>query len=463
MKANNKSLKLPTLIAIISILIITFNACEKDLEVDLPNSQLTGSSVFENAATARAALAQVYIGLRDNPPFIGNANGMSLLLGMYADELQYYGEGGLSSEAFYTHNINANNSLVAGFWTGSYQAIYQCNALLEGLERSPLTPEEREPLKGEALFLRAFLHFNLLNLYGDIPFINTTDYGVNQRVTRQPEEEVYSVILADLVMARDLLPVQEESGKNIYASKGAANTLLANIYLYNQNWEKANEYATAVLSSSKYGLQEDLNQVFVSNGSGNIWQMPPVEGLATEEAKTFIFTVGPPPLVALRQDFVDSFEPQDLRLADWTGSVTNGSQTWYFPYKYKTRTAGSGPEEYSVLMRIAELYLIRAEARAHLGDLPGAQSDLNIIRNRAGLADTEATSAEALVNAILQERKHELFTEFGNRWFDLKRTGLADDVLPPIKPNWRSTDLLFPLPQEELRLNPNLRPQNPGY
>ena len=120
--------------------------------------------------------------------------------------------------------------------------------------------------------------------------------------------------------------------------------------------------------------------------------------------------------------------------------------------------------EFSKIFRLGgEQYLIRAEARAMLGNISGAQADINIVRNRAGLADTSANTAEELKAAILQERRVELFTELGNRWFDLARTGTAADVLSSIKSGWRATDLLLPIPEAELLANPNLYLQNPGY
>ena len=111
---------------------------------------------------------------------------------------------------------------------------------------------------------------------------------------------------------------------------------------------------------------------------------------------------------------------------------------------------------------MAELYLIRAEARTHKGQLVEAREDLDMIRLRAGLPNTLASTSKELLDAILQERRVEFFTEHGHRFFDLKRTDNLDEVLVT-KLGWNSTDRLFPLPEKELLLNPNLQPQNPGY
>ncbi|MBC7851372.1 MAG: RagB/SusD family nutrient uptake outer membrane protein, partial [Chitinophagaceae bacterium] len=110
----------------------------------------------------------------------------------------------------------------------------------------------------------------------------------------------------------------------------------------------------------------------------------------------------------------------------------------------------------------AEQYLIRAEARAKLNDLTGAISDLNTIRNRAGLANTIAVSQQNILNAIAEERRTELFGEWGHRWFDLKRTGKINEVMNALKANWKATDALWPIPIDQLKANPALV-QNPGY
>ena len=109
------------------------------------------------------------------------------------------------------------------------------------------------------------------------------------------------------------------------------------------------------------------------------------------------------------------------------------------------------------------MYLIRAEARARLGELTNAKTDLDAVRSLAGLAATTAATQQDLLTAILNERRVELFTEFGHRFFDLKRFGQLDNTLPVLKPDWSTNEALLPLPESELLLNPNLAPQNPGY
>jgi hypothetical protein len=172
-----------------------------------------------------------------------------------------------------------------------------------------------------------------------------------------------------------------------------------------------------------------------------------------------------PALPSISQSLLDAFEGGDLRRQRWVGSYSENGNTWHFPYKYKIRgnTESGMSKEFSVVMRLEEQYLIRAEARAQQEKILEAQQDLNAIRSRAGLADTDADSRTSLLDAILHERQVELFTEFGHRFFDLKRMGKLDEVLGTIKPNWKPDDKLLPIPEKELLVNPKLNPQNPGY
>ncbi len=159
---------------------------------------------------------------------------------------------------------------------------------------------------------------------------------------------------------------------------------------------------------------------------------------------------------------LNSFEAGDSRRSNWIQSRVFAGQNVYYPYKYKIQQ-NAVISEYYILLRLAEQYLIRAEARAQLNNITGSRSDLNIIRNRAGLINTLATDKQGLLSAIEHERQVELFAEWGHRWFDLKRTNRAAVVLGALKPStWQNTDILWPIPSGQILLNPSLI-QNPGY
>lgn len=445
-------------------LLLVFHSCESDLDVGLPPSQLTGITVFDDPATARAALAEIYAQLRDQVLVSGNPSGVGILMGLYADELDFYGGSPGTEMSFYNHTVLPTDGGISAFWNDSYHLIYEANAILEGLAVSTsLTEEEKKPFIGEALFLRAYIHFYLENIFGAIPYITTTDYHINAVVSRESTQEVIGQIVSDLLKSNAFLPEAGVVPDRTLITQGVSHAFLARVYLYAEQWEAAAAEADWVVDNGTYNWQEDLSQVFLSGSPSTIWQLIPSEGNVTAEAQVFIFEAGPPPYVALNEGLVNSFEAEDLRRQQWIAEVPGDLESWYYANKYKVNYPDGGAPEYSILMRLAEIYLIRAEARSHLGDIGGAQSDLNKVRQRAGLEDTQADTETALIDAIIQERFHELFTEQGHRWFDIKRTDRAADVLQPIKIGWRITDELLPLPEEELRLNPHLKPQNPGY
>jgi len=443
-------------------LLLGLLSCE-NLEIETPAHLLTGETLFTDTNTVEAAILSIYANMREKGFSSGRTLGLSNLLGNYADELDYYSPNRLAEEQFYKNILSPEDLTVAGMWDGAYNNIYAANAIIEGVAGSDyFTEDEKDLFTGEALFIRAFVHFYLVNLYGDIPYITTTDYIVNRSVSRQSEFQVYEAIIADLLRAEELLLETDASGAHLRPNSYTASALLARVYLYQGNWGLAQERAARVIENN--GWEPNIEQVFLKTSASTLWQFSPNEaGIPTLEARTFIVQTTPPPERALSNAVVEDFEDGDLRFQEWVGTISDGSTTWYYPFKYKIGLGATNTEEYSIVFRMAEQYLIRAEALARMGDPVGALADINKIRNRAGLADITDTTEKVLLLAIIQERRVELFTEHGHRFFDLKRNSLLDEVLLPIKPGWNTTDALLPLPQKELVANPNLQPQNPGY
>lgn len=454
----------PILIALGTILFMS--GCDSFVEVDLPSSQLSSATVFEKPATANAAMTDIYAKLRDTGLLTGYGYGMHAALGAYADELDYYSGTANGTQFYYNNTLLPNNGDNALWWSASYNQIYAANAVYEGVTASTkLSQTLKDQLMGEAIFVRAMLHFYLVNLYGDVPYITTTNYEQNQFVHRMPTEEVYNRIIADLETAQTLLPTNYIGGNRVRPNRFVATALLARVYLYHGDYDLASNAASAMINESgTYSLNSDFDTAFLKDSPSTIWQLvPQTDGRNTDEGATYIFMSGPPQFVALRNELINAFEPGDLRKTHWTKAVTNGSNTWYHAYKYKEPTSTGTTVEYSIVLRLSEQYLIRAEARAKQGFLSGAKDDLDVIRNLAGLPNTTAVSQQDILDAILRERRVEFFTEQGHRFFDLKRANQIDAVLSPLKPGWNSTDALLPLPESELLLNPNLLPQNSGY
>ena len=440
-----------------------FSGCEEFTDAGTPQTQLTGADVFTNVQTAKAALADIYARVREESVVSGTFRGTSNLLATYADEMTFYGVNP-AMEAFHNHTVLPSNPNLQAIWSTAYGQIYAINAFLEGLSASEIPENETEPLRGQALFFRAYLHFYLVNMFGDIPYITVTDYQVNSTVSRIPEQEAYNMILADLDEAESLLPLRGAAEERVMIDKSVAEALLARVYLYTENWAAAATYAGRVINYPAYVIEPDVTLAFLKNSSSTIWALHPgLPNFNTKDAKIFVSSVTPPLRSMLWVGFVDSFEPGDLRRTNWIRSFSGASGTYYHSYKYKKTLNTTPSSEYTILFRIEEQYLIRAEAKAHLGDLVGGLQDLNAVRARTGLDPVVAAGQAELLQAIIDERRHEFFTEQGHRWFDLKRTGMANAVMSVVKPNWNISQLLLPLPETELVLNSNLLPQNPGY
>ena len=234
--------------------------------------------------------------------------------------------------------------------------------------------------------------------------------------------------------------------------------------MYRKDWISAESESSEIINSGIYSINTDLSNVFQISSNETIWQLRPVNpSRNTWEGNVIIpSSNGTTPTYLLTDALMSSFEPGDLRKINWTRSRTFSGQTFYYPFKYKVRT---GPTllEYYVVFRLAEIYLTRSEARVMQSNLQGAKDDLNIIRQRSGLPITSASSASDILLGIEQERKIEYLSEWGHRWFDLKRTNRANTIIGSLKPlTWQQTDALWPIPKSQLNLNPSLT-QNPGY
>jgi hypothetical protein len=419
--------------------------------------------VFNDIGTVEATLANIYSKLVNDVLVCGDTHGVSILMGSYADELKTYNTN-IPEFQFYQNSLLATNLEVVSLWNKSYNLIYAANSIIEGLENSTISNSVKNRLIGEAIFLRTFIHFYLQNLFGEIPYVTSTDYFTNGTIGKVSRTEAYTSMINDLKVVKELMPVVNSDIYRIRASYDAVRSLLARVYLYNNEWQLAELEADFIINSGNYEWVDSLDEVFFKGSTGTIWQLMPIdEGLPTKEGQNFIFTNTPPLNRALSENLLEAFEPGDMRKEKWLGSVSSESHLWYFPYKYKQNTNESVSSEYSIMIRLEELYLIRAEARLKQGNLDGAIVDINKIRNRAGLPDVLDGNEDELMDAILQERRIELFSELGHRFFDLKRTGKINTVLSPLKLGWNSTDVLLPIPESELLLNPNLLPQNPGY
>jgi hypothetical protein len=444
------------------------SACKQLIEVPAnPPTQIPGSVQFSDSATIMTAVAGVYSYTSPGLGFTYNDANLTLCTGLSSDEIASTNAGNTDYQEFYTYSLTALNNNIITLWQYPYTGLYPVNAILAGITgNKAISDAFRTQLTGELKVVRAFYYFNLVNLFGGVPLVTSTDYTITSRLPRMSVDSVYGQIITDLTDAQKVLTADNPSSGRVRPNLYTALTLLAKVQLYRQNWQAAYDAAGTVISSGVYNLETDLNNVFQDGSKEAIWQIPAIGTYGvTEEAIKFVPYTGTVPTYLLTPALMNAFEANDQRFQKWVGYTTvnngSGNQIYYYPYKYKDLTPSGATEDYMIL-RLGELYLIRAEAAAHLGNLSVALTDINQIRSRAGLPASTAATGDEVLAAIMHERQTELFTEWGNRWYDLKRTGTAGTILSAEKSGWQPRDTLYPVPRAQLQIN-NLLTQNPGY
>lgn len=446
-----------------SVAVFLFS-CDQILDVDIPANQIDAEYVFNNVQTADAALANLYGNLRDSSPIAGGS-GTGILWGTYTDDLDCYSPPGENTgiRDVYLNLQNDSNLKVLDFWTSSYKNVYIANAIIEGVEKSnTLTVKEKSRIKGEALLMRSLIYFYLMQIYGDIPYTVTTDFTVNQSLSRTPFQQVCTFIENDLNTAVSLLDDNYRNAERIYPNRKVAQLVLAKVYMTEKKWNLAESILNDISGSSLYSFEQDVTKVFLKSGNHILWQLKPKNANSpTNEVQVLFFENAAPNLYALTPDLVNTFSSSDKRLQNWITPVTVGNNTWYRANKYKNRTTNT--TEYSIVFRIEEVYLLLAETLTQQNKIAQALPYFNATRIRAGLAKLEfPISKDNLLSEILSEDRKEFFTEMGHRFIDLKRFGLLSN-LKNTKQNWENKCELWPVPQQEIVLNPNLKPQNSGY
>lgn len=475
-------IKFVTIFFSINILVY-FTGCKKFLEVGAPTTSLNAENVYQYDNTATAVITGIYTQMMNNDFTFGGITSISLLSELYADNLVLFNLNRAEYLSYYRNILEPNYSTTTIFGNGNYFSnlyprIYTINTALEGLNKSQtLTSSVKQRLLGEAYFLRAFYYFYLVNLFGDVPLVLTSDYTKNSTINRSSTTLVYQQIVDDLQQAKKMLDdnyVDASLSKiipdRLRPNLSAAIALLARVELYRKNYSAAEIASTEVINKTYIYSILSTNQVFLKNSKETIWALQPVKtGYNTDEGAFFLLPTAPGngfKIFYLSQSFINSFENNDNRKTNWVGNITAGANTYPYATKYKADANSTSVSEFNIVLRLSEQYLIRAEARAEQNNITGSQADLNTIRQRAGLPQTTASNTIELRAAILQERRIELFTEWGHRWFDLKRSGTLDDVMAKESISkggtWASYKALFPIPNAEIQLDENLI-QNPGY
>ncbi|AXI99515.1 SusD family protein [Cyclonatronum proteinivorum] len=428
-------------------------SCDALLDVD-PQQSIDESDALSTPGNVQAALVGAYSIHRAASQYGGRYQMLPDLLADDGD-IAWTGTFFQPREVF-DKIISTDNSYTQSVWVGSYNTINRANNVLSALD--VLDEQDRVRVEAEARFLRAAAHFELVRVFGrayndgnpsenpGVPIVLTPTRGIDEssQLPRASVEDVYQAVISDFTFAKNNLP--EVNG--VFANTFVASAMLSRVHLMRGEYAQAATEATRVIDSGRFSLMNTFAEAF--NNEGNVSEtvygliVTPQDG--SNELNLFYASSnfnGRGDIDILDQHMA-RYEADDER-ADffYTGGGALRTAKW--------QTFTNIPT-----IRLAELYLTRAEANLRAGTTTGDSpaNDLNLIRERAGLAALDA--ADVTVDAVLQERRLELAFE-GHLLHDLKRTGRSVGDLP-----FDANQLIFPIPQREMEVNPNLV-QNPGY
>jgi hypothetical protein len=434
-----------------ALLLTVVAGCDDTLTVE-PQDEVREESAITDATSARAAQAGMYDALTSNSYY-----GESFLSfgDITADDVIHTGT--FTNYALADrYDLRADNGTITAIWNQIYEAISTTNQVIVRVPAiAGLDDDEKNQILGEAHFLRALSYHNLVKSWGDVPLVLEPPASVAEaaQVTRSPVAQVYTQVLSDLDQAEQLMTVDAQSRKG---SLGAVFAVRSRVLLYREDWVGAEDAAETVVSTG-YELAAQYRDLFTAEGQDTPEDIFRLAFTAQEFTNLpYYYLSG---LVGGRREISPSaahaaaYEAGDLRRA-W--SISFDTRGRRYGSKYPD---AEGAEDLHVI-RFAEVLLNKAEAEAQQGKLTEAVDSYNLVRVRAGLSPhilgVNVVTQQNVLNAIYTERRFELAME-GFRWPDLVRIGLAPQVLGI--PAFR---MLFPLPERELDVAPNLT-QNPGY
>ena len=452
-----------------------------------PLGRLDADVFFKTAEDAIQAVNAAY-----QPLLINNANdNFYWVFGTVAsDEALAGGDGsrpGIVEIDVFNHTPATQE--LNDFWKLNYKGIVQANTVVANTPNIDADEDLKNRILGEGLFLRAWYHFVLSQVFGDIPLITEILPPDEMLVSRTPKNIVWEQVAADALQAASLLPVSHGGADLGRVTKGAALALAAKAYLYLENYQSVVNTIADIKALGIYSLQADYRNNFIDstqNNSESVWEIQHANlelGVGNNLNQWWASKKVPDGygFAEVSMDFVNAFEPNDPRLKF---TVARHNEEYFgVIYKASFSSTGAGPRKYLqhvdevsqksdgginyTAIRYAEVLLWEAEALAELGRTSEALIPLEEVRARARAQSADpdntlpmitTTNQQELIDIIRHERLVELGFEM-HRFFDLVRWGIAADVLEGFVAGKHE---VFPLPQTELDLNPNLS-QNPGY
>lgn len=437
-----------------SAFIIIAIGCSKKLDI-LPTQSIDETQVFTSDENIKAALNGAYDAASNTSLLGGDLQLYSELLGA-DDEIAWVGTYNEPDEV-YAKAILTNNSYVRATWAAAYNTINICNNILNAIDI--VNDDDRDKVKGEALFLRGVMYFELVKLFAKpysagnvatnlgVQIVTTPtigDISAANRVPRSTVQQTYDLILDDLTQAKALLPKKNE----VYATTYAASAILSRVYLQMEDYANARDEANMVIASGQYSLTDTYKEAFnnTSNSLEDIFAMQ-VTAQDDQNDMHLFWSIGDFGArdgdVEILDKHLNLYDSNDDRLALFYDDGAFYSGKWLLQYKNIP------------IIRLAEMYLTRAESNFRLGTAIGAApgDDLDVIRERVGLPAIPVT-----LNNILLERRLELAHE-GQRIHDVKRLKGSVDGFA-----YDANKLVFPIPIREINaVGPDVLKQNDGY
>jgi hypothetical protein len=503
-------------VTLTTLLLATGYSCKNALDVN-PQGEITEAQIISDPNVATNLVTGIY-----NIFFAGDAFGndvrgfqFTVLGDIASDDADKgstpsdYGD----ANALDLLQANGNNGVVNNIWKGTYQAIARANQALAQLQNAQFEATTKNRLIGEARFLRAMFYFNLVRIFGGVPLLDRVPAASEANSpafqTRATADAIYKFVIDDLTFASANLPdIANNSADVGRASKGAAQALLAKVYLYNKDYTNAYNTSQAIITSGRYALLEDFTTLFRQQGNNSkesIFEIQAGQNLACNAAIDR-FTIAQGPRAGGKNGWVDrgygfnnpseslvrEYEAGDIRKNSTiiTINPSNGAnsvgtilydgfrvptkdsvQNDRYNYKaYYSRDAEPNcgnvdrlPKHVMVL-RYAEVLLIHAEAALQTGKAGEALNDINALRRRAKLP---VLTGGPTLEQIWHERRVEMAME-QDRFFDLVRQdavqpGRAAAAFAAHGKVWSATKALFPIPQQQIDLSGGSLKQNPGY
>ena len=509
----------------IAFILLIANSCKKSFLDVPPQGVIDEGAVLKDPLAAQNVVTGVY-----NSLYLGGFGPTTVGFLYYvtveeaSDDADPGSVPGDNSQGELIHNftVTSNSFFFDNLWKGYYQGINDANKAIDLLNQATFDATTVARLKGEVSYLRGLYYFNMVRLFGGVPKIvsvpDVSGFNSDSLVTRVSKEDIYALIVSDLQFAVDNLPVKGDANTQVgRANKGAAEGLLAKVYMYESNWQKVSDLTNDVINSGLYSLVKDkgdtlsdYNVIFREKSSGGVGGNNNSESLFEVNTGVNIGENAVSPLYSNGQgprgkggwndlgfgwndpseNLANSYEPGDTRRAGtiifinptvnpggpgnvgtvlWDGFRIPTQDSVQNPrYNYKGYASGiaetqqisqnkdTKPKNIRI-MRYPEVLLMNAEAAINLGDNATALKNVNMIRNRAGLPSLSSVT----INDVYKERRLELAME-QDRFFDLVRTGRAASILGP-RGFVTGKNEVFPIPQAEIDLSGGKLTQNPGY